>query len=159
MREHLLGFGAEQDGREALTAVARHEDDVAVVLLGLFDDRLGGREALHHEGGRGHPDFIAAALGVGKTVLGLGGHALVVLLDRFRTVFGKIRVGVRLDDGDEHERSAERLGKAGGALHGLFRHRRAVGRNQNALVHDVEILFTLFFHGAVLRGTTHILSL
>ena len=97
--------------------------------------------------------------GVGKTVLGLGGHALVVLLDRFRTVFGKIRVGVRLDDGDEHERSAERLGKAGGALHGLFRHRRAVGRNQNALVHDVEILFTLFFHGAVLRGTTHILSL
>ena len=50
MREHLLRFGTEQHGGNTFASMARHEDDVAVVLFGLFDDGLSGRETLRHQG-------------------------------------------------------------------------------------------------------------
>ena len=68
MRQHLLGFAAQKHGCKALTAVACHEDAVAVVLFAGIDDGLGRRKALDGDDFAGHLRFIKDVARIGQSI-------------------------------------------------------------------------------------------
>jgi hypothetical protein len=125
---------------DALAAVRRHHDQVALVLLGGGDHRLGDQV-----GPREH------ALGLDAFRLG----GLLHRIDHRLALLGPLLFGPR-DFGIRHRNPAfeiadrvarhhiqrDQFGPAEGglldrALHGFLRQRRAVGGNEDALVHSV----------------------
>ena len=138
MRQHPVGLAAQQQRGQTAAAMLRHEDEVAVVVLGNVDDRLPGRIADHRQRGALDAGFLAELLDETQILLGLPFRPRN---QSFQDGWlDQIAIVVRVPDrpcvqgGDA---GVGRLGKSDRAFSGLARELAAIRWQQDMLEHFV----------------------
>ncbi|EHP39518.1 Zn-dependent protease with chaperone function [Cupriavidus basilensis OR16] len=127
MRQHLLGFAAQQQARQAAPAVRGHEDHVAAMALGGVDDAQVGH------GKSGHVGVKADAVGPGggfhllQVQLGLAFDAVPEGLGRLHHDLAERRVRVFLQADVGGDPRIDCLGQFQRAVDGLLGQFRTVG--------------------------------
>ena len=96
--------------------MACHKDAIAPFGLGRGNNRFGRREILNRQRLNGNPGILNDGLRLRKSPFGKREHALVVVIDGFRTVFIDGGVVVRLNDGQKRDFCPELFGKGCSSL-------------------------------------------
>jgi len=144
MRQHVLGLAAQEQALEALAAVRSHHDEVAFVLLGSGDHRFGHQVGLGYQSLDGHALRAAFEFDAIDQALCRGGPLRLNLLDVLG-IHGQrafhVAARVARNHFERHHGCARQSRERNCALHGFLGKVRAVGGNEDALVHGEPLLF------------------